>query len=203
MTLRRGPRGGGEDTQAKILDAARALFAARGFEDASLRAIAADAGVDPRLIAHYFGTKADLFVAAFRFPFDTTAAVEYVAGPGAEGFGGRLAEFSTGILFGEESSRTMSGLIRAAASHPDAAQIARERLVSQLLLPVATRLGVSHAPLRAELMGTQIAGFVVGRYILQMPHVATVQRSVVSAAWKPVFDHYLTVPLDCAVPQEL
>ena len=66
----RGRRPGAPDTRAEILGAARSLFAARGFAGTSVRAIAAEAGVDPALVHHYFGTKDDLFVAALQLPVD-------------------------------------------------------------------------------------------------------------------------------------
>lgn len=49
-----------------LLDAAQAAFARYGFEGASLRGIAASAGVDPALIAHYFGSKGALWEAVVK-----------------------------------------------------------------------------------------------------------------------------------------
>jgi len=46
-----------------LLDAAQTAFARYGFEGATLRGVAAAAGVDPALIAHYFGSKKALWVA--------------------------------------------------------------------------------------------------------------------------------------------
>ena len=48
-------------TQARILDAAAGLFAEAGYERATIRAIAAAAGVDAGLVMHYFGSKVSLF----------------------------------------------------------------------------------------------------------------------------------------------
>ena len=65
---RTGRRPGSEDTRGRVLAAAREAFGERGFEGASVRDIAARAGVDPALVHHYFGTKQQLFVAAIRLP---------------------------------------------------------------------------------------------------------------------------------------
>ena len=73
-TVGRGRRPGAPDTRAEILASARELFAARGFGSTSVRAIAADAGVDPSLVHHYFGTKDDLFLAALEIPVDPGSA---------------------------------------------------------------------------------------------------------------------------------
>jgi TetR/AcrR family transcriptional regulator len=50
--------------RARILNAALAHFARRGFDGASLRAIATEAGVAHGLIRHYFRNKDDLWLAA-------------------------------------------------------------------------------------------------------------------------------------------
>ena len=78
---KRGPgrRPGESGTQQAILDAARTQFAAHGWDRATIRAIARDADVDPALVLHFFGSKAFLFAAAMRWPFDTEAAVEAVS----------------------------------------------------------------------------------------------------------------------------
>ena len=67
---RTGRRPGNPDTRQAILAAARTAFAERGFDGASIRHIAAAAGVDPALVHHYFGTKDQLFLAAMQAPID-------------------------------------------------------------------------------------------------------------------------------------
>ena len=73
-----GRRPGRGDTRAEIVDAARAAFTERGYDGASLRSIARDAGVDPSLVHHYFDGKAALFVAALDLPADPRAIKEQV-----------------------------------------------------------------------------------------------------------------------------
>ena len=57
-----GPRS--EGTRRAILGAARATFAARGYEQTTIRAVAARAGVDASMVMRYFRSKAGLFTAA-------------------------------------------------------------------------------------------------------------------------------------------
>src|SRR5882724_4641435 len=57
----------GEATRAAILAAARERFATDGYERATIRAIAADATVDPALVMRYYGTKEGLVAAAAEF----------------------------------------------------------------------------------------------------------------------------------------
>ena len=83
----RGRRPGAPDTRAEILASARALFADRGFGRTTIRAVAADAGVDPALVHHYFGTKDDLFVAALQLPGRPAGALAPVIDGRADGAG--------------------------------------------------------------------------------------------------------------------
>ncbi len=61
--LLRGPGRprGDSDLRARLLAAAEAAFASDGFDAASLRAIALAAGCDVSMVAHYFGSKAELW----------------------------------------------------------------------------------------------------------------------------------------------
>lgn len=93
----RGRRRGSPDTRAAILAAARARFAESGFAGTSIRRVAGDAGVDPALVHHYFGSKDDLFVAALELPVDPRAVLaEQVVGPVA-GAGERLLRALIGV----------------------------------------------------------------------------------------------------------
>ena len=91
---RTGRRPGSADTRGRILDAARVAFGERGYDGASVRQIAADAGVDPALVHHYFGPKQRLFVAAMTFPVDPAVALPRLlaAGPSEE-LGERFVRF--------------------------------------------------------------------------------------------------------------
>ncbi|MGH2894835.1 MAG: TetR/AcrR family transcriptional regulator, partial [Solirubrobacteraceae bacterium] len=63
-----GPRS--EGTRRKILDAARNAFAGRGYEQTTIRAVAAEAGIDASMVMRYFGSKAGLFAAAATIDLD-------------------------------------------------------------------------------------------------------------------------------------
>ena len=67
---RSGRRPGPSGTREAILAAARSQFAAQGYDRTSMRGIAAEAGVDQALVAHFFGAKQRLFVEVVRLPFE-------------------------------------------------------------------------------------------------------------------------------------
>src|SRR4051795_7094747 len=101
----RGRRPAGADTRAAIAAAARRRFAEVGYPRTTMRAIAADAGVDPRLITHFFGSKQELFVTVVELPFEPEPTFEALLADRGEGtvdIGVRLAEFIVGMLDREQ-----------------------------------------------------------------------------------------------------
>src|SRR3978361_1274026 len=82
---RAGRRPGPTETPQAILAAARDLFAQRGYQATSVRAIAAAAGVNPALVHHYFGTKGDLFVAAMDLPVNPAEMIKTLLAAGPPG----------------------------------------------------------------------------------------------------------------------
>lgn len=63
MPASKSPNVSDLDNRARLLRAATDAFAEHGYEGASLRAIAHNAGVSFQLITHYFGTKTELWLA--------------------------------------------------------------------------------------------------------------------------------------------
>src|SRR3954466_9674777 len=59
-----GPEKRSDRTKAAILRATRKRLAAQGYDRMTIRAVAADAGIDPSMVMRYFGNKAQLFDAA-------------------------------------------------------------------------------------------------------------------------------------------
>lgn len=200
MAATRGRRPAGSGTREAILAAASRAFAEQGYPRTTLRAIARDAGVDTRLVTHYFGTKQDLFVAVVELPFDPEEVMAGVLGPGTDGVGHRLATFAVGMLETPEARRTMTGLLRAAASEEEAALRVRDLLVARLLTPLAHHIGGDRPDLRAALTGAQMAGLVVARHIVGLPRLAEATPEELVAAVGPVLQHYLAGDLSPATP---
>jgi len=190
---RTGRRPGGADTRTRILEAARASFGERGFDGASIRDVAGRAGVDPALVHHYFGTKQQLFVAAMEWPVDPRTAIGALAAEGPEGVGERLARFVV-TLFDDPSFRPIVvGLIRSAASDPVAARMLREVIAGGPLPALAAVAGGPDADLRAELVGSQLVGFAMARYVLAVEPLASADEEALIRLLGGTFERYLTV----------
>jgi AcrR family transcriptional regulator len=195
-SARRGRRPGDSGTREAILDAARARFSSEGFRGATVRAIAGDAGVDPALVMHFFGTKQALFVAAMEFPLDPAEIVPRLLGPGVDGLGERLLRFLLGIIDELGDANPMLGLVRSAVTHPDAARMMREFLGEAILDRIAAGIDADRPRLRADLCASQIVGILVARQILALPELAAADRELLVGIYGRTIQRYLTEPLD-------
>ena len=191
----RGRRPGETKTRDQIAAAARRLFADRGYDRASVRAIAAEAGVDPALVGHFFGSKERLFLAVVELPFRPEEAVGRLTVGDPDEAGTRLAEFVLGILEDPAGRARVTAMVRAAASEPRAAEVLRETITRQVIGPLARALGADDAALRASLAGSQVVGLVMARYVVGVEPLASRPAAEVAAAIAPTLQRYLMGPL--------
>ena len=108
-TRRRGPRSAGSDTREAILETAREQFGTLGYRATTLRGVGSAAGVDPRLVLHYFGSKRELFSAAVRLPVDPAALIGEVFANDATGVAEGVARALIGILEDPETRQACAG----------------------------------------------------------------------------------------------
>ncbi len=168
-------------TETAILDAAREAFAEAGFERATIRAVAAKAGIDPALVMQYFGSKERLFAEASRWPSEqeTVLAVDRADLPDAA-----LADFFT--RFEGEGKEAAVALMRSCLTHPSAAAVMRDEVMCERAEGVARTLGGDDAELRAGLIGACMMGLGMARYLIEMPAVAGASREDVERLMEPV-----------------
>ena len=189
---KRGPKPAGTDTREAIIQAARKQFSEKGYQGTTLRGVGAAAGVDPRLVLHYFGNKQQLFMQSLELPLAPTEVVERLMAPGPGTIGERAAELIVSALEDKTSRRVMISLIRAAASEPEAAELIRELLTTSFLLPLAEQIGGADPRLRASLAASQIVGLGMARHVVGLRPLVGASGEQLVRAVAPVFDHYLT-----------
>ncbi len=192
---RRGRRPGVSGTRDAILAAARTCFTERGYDRASMRQIAAFAGVDPALIHHYFGRKERLFLATMRMPDLDTALGQVLAPP--EGLdpgqiGEGLVRAVARLWADPELPRTLAGLVRTAATNEQGAAMLREFLGHAVLGRLATAVPSEDADLRAALVGSQIFGLLVARVVLKLEPLASMPGEDLARSVGPTLQRYLT-----------
>jgi AcrR family transcriptional regulator len=196
-TPRTGRRraGTGMDTRQAILASARRLFAERGFEGASMRAIATDAGVDAALITHFFGSKANLLGLAVDWPFDPDRELPRLLKAGPDGVGERLVALFVRTWDSEGSRHPVITLLRAAVAEPSAAELLANFMRVRLFGPLLAELGSDKAEIRINLVAAQLGGLGLARYILAFEPLASASPRDVIRWIAPSVQRYLTEPL--------
>jgi AcrR family transcriptional regulator len=180
----RGRRPGGPDTRGQILEAARASFAHKGFGGTTIRAVASEAGVDPALVHHYFGSKDDLFLAALQIPVDPRSLLPHVFDEGVPGAGERLVRLFLSVWDDPQARLPLIALVRSSL-----AQETPESLLQQGVLRMV--LG----GMRVQLVVSQLSGLVLTRYLLELEPLASMPAEEVVAWVAPNIQRYLDGPL--------
>ena len=197
---RTGRRPGVSGTREAILDAARRAFAEQGYQQATIRGVADLAGVDPALVHHYFGTKQDLFVAAVELPVNPIGQLMAVLADEPDQIGQRIVEVFLSIWDHAADRSPLLALIRSAVGDERAAAMLREFITEEVLGQLARRLGSPDARLRATLVGSQLIGLAMARYIVRVEPLASAPAAELAAAVGPTVQRYLTGDLLAVAP---
>ncbi|MFW3170638.1 TetR family transcriptional regulator [Geodermatophilus sp. CPCC 206100] len=182
-----------------MLAAARAAFAERGYEGASIRGIATAAGVDPALVHHYFGTKDKLFLAAVEAPADPDDFLPEVLAAAPDDLGAAVVGMVLRIWDGPARPAILA-LVRSAVNHEWSARLLREFLLAKVVRRVvgSLEMPVAEREARGALVASQVMGLVMARYVLRLEPLASASREDVVAAVGPTVQRYLTG--DVALP---
>ncbi|MEZ4311641.1 MAG: TetR family transcriptional regulator [Polyangiaceae bacterium] len=187
MTRKQSPRPrDAEATRAAILDAARLRFAADGYERATIRAIAAEAGIDPALVIRYFGNKEKLFAAAAELDLGLP---DLSSLPRSRVGAALVAHF----LVRWEADDIFIALLRAATTNEAAASRMRAVFAEQVGPLVASLSGsAAEAQIRAGLVSSQILGMALCRYVLNVPPLVGMKDEELVGWMGPTIQRYLT-----------
>ncbi len=191
---RSGRRPGPTQTRHAIVRAARTQFAELGYDRATIRGIANDAGVDPALVIRFHGSKDALFREVMALPPAAAEALERLADGPRETVGRRLAELIVGLLENPETRPILIGRIRSASSHPEAADLVRETVTRDLGRLTAT-LTEDEPEVRAVLAGTHVVGLAFARHVVRVEPLASMSAADVVEYAAPTFQRYLVGPL--------
>ncbi|MFI9049573.1 TetR family transcriptional regulator [Streptomyces sp. NPDC053427] len=173
-------------TRAAILAAARDRFAADGYERATIRAIARDAGIDPSMVMRYYGNKEGLFAAAseidLRAPDLTQVPPDEV--------GARLVRHFIERWEGDE---TLTGMMRVGVTNAAGAERMRGIFAEQIgpVLDAVCPVPEESAT-RAALIASQILGMALCRYVLHVPPAVALTHDELVAWLAPTVQRYLT-----------
>ncbi|MEU6180779.1 TetR family transcriptional regulator [Streptomyces coeruleorubidus] len=177
-----------DTTRAAILDAARERFAADGYERATIRTIARDAGIDPSMVMRYYGSKEGLFAAAVAVDLKLPDL-----GPlPRDEVGSALV---THFLAMWEENEVLTALLRVGTTNQAGAE-RMQGIFQEQLLPVARQAcpDPEQVPVRAALTATQLLGLALTRYVLRLPPAVALSRQEIVAWLAPTVQRYLTAP---------
>ncbi len=174
-----------------ILAAARARFAAEGYERATVRAIAADAGIDASMVMRYFGSKEDLFAAAA----DIDLRLPSLNDVDPSQWGEILTRHFVSLWEGSPNDETLIFLLRTAPTHESASERMREIFAQQTSPAISSLLGGVDGPRRAGLAASQLLGLALCRYVLRIEPLASQDPDQLIADIAETIQRYLTGPL--------
>jgi AcrR family transcriptional regulator len=186
----RGRRPGPSNTREQILAAARQLFAQRGYQATTMRAIAAEAGVNAALVHHYYGSKEQLLIAAMNLPLNPADVIRELrdAGP-REQLGERLVRFFVRTWRDPQTGQPLQALLRASASSDAGAATMRQFVENVMLARLTTLLGVP----RLRLAGgfAQLLGFALGGTVIGIEPLASASEDDLVALLAPSIQRYI------------
>jgi AcrR family transcriptional regulator len=182
------------NTEQRILAVARELFAERGFERTTIRAVASAAQVDPALVMQYFGSKQQLFSQAVRVTVAGTEDRPRTGGP--EALTDSLLA-SLGMKIGGLPEASLA-MLRSMLTHPEAAEAARAAL-DQQITELATAISAGQqenasrdARLHAALAVATMVGVTIGHQLLGIDDLRRASPEEIVAALRPALHALVT-----------
>ncbi|MBJ7438117.1 MAG: TetR family transcriptional regulator [Sphingopyxis sp.] len=175
-------------TREAIEAAAKELFSINGFERTTVREIGARAGIDPSMIIRYFGSKDALFarVATPDLELPDLSATD------SHAIGETLVRHFLAQWEGEKSGKGMTVLLRSATSNEDAAERLLDIFRTQVFPAIARAGPPDTAPLRAGLVGSQLLGLALARYVLRLPPVVAMSPDQIVRSVGETIQRYAT-----------
>jgi AcrR family transcriptional regulator len=189
---KRGPKESRGVLIDRIVDVARGSFAEHGYDATSMRSIATAAGVDPRLVGYYFGSKQALLEACLVPPPGFVENVGDVVNSELASRGAALVRSLLRNWQDQQSAVVLRSIIRIASQHPLALERLRLIVSNSLIGAVATNLDDEERVLRGGLVATQLLGLAMTRYVWKLEPIASLPDDEVVACVAPTVQRYLT-----------
>jgi AcrR family transcriptional regulator len=170
----------GAESRQRILDAARALFRSHGYARTTVRAVAAEAGVDPAMVFYFFGSKQGLFGAVADMSADLPAAIDAIFSGGLDGIGERLVRTLLENL--DRSDRAPLPLVTGASQET----LVRDYVDREITGRLVSLLDGPDAEMRAGMVNVQLLGLTVARYLLRLEPIASAPVDALVSRFGPL-----------------
>ncbi|MCV7286644.1 TetR/AcrR family transcriptional regulator [Mycolicibacterium wolinskyi] len=194
-TRRSGRWRTGQQSRQRVIDAARERFMRDGYEKATVRGIAAAAGVDVAMVYYFFGNKEGLFTASvLDTPEHPLHQLAHLLDDGPDDIGARLVRDFIQRWDEGASFDPLLTVWRSAAIQPLARKLLHDSLAGPVAERVSAQFGVTDAELRVELVTTHLVGLAFARYQLKIEPLASASADELVEWVGPTMQRYLTEP---------
>jgi AcrR family transcriptional regulator len=150
------------------------MFLAHGYQAVTLRAVAADAGVDVALISYYFGSKRGLFGAAMALVANPAEVLAHVLAGDPATLSQRALRTMVTVWDSDEAGPALLAMVRNVVAEESFAALVKEVLEREVVDRVAERLGGGvQARTRAMAFCVQMAGVIMTRYLVRIEPIAS------------------------------
>ena len=190
-----GRRPAGSGAKQHILAAASELFASQGYDRTSLRQIASSAKVDPSLILHYFGSKKRLHVASLLPLMEGPKQLPTTLQGDIDNVGERLARMLVGLMQDTSARTLLLSLFRSISSDGESAEALQQFVQLTVMDTVEPYLPGPDKKLQANILGSQIIGIFIARYIIKIEPLATIDDRQLIAYLAPRLQSHFTAPV--------
>lgn len=168
------------------------MFAESGYDGATVRVIAARAGVDAAMVNHWFGGKDGLFAqAVLRVPFDVRDVLDEVTADGPEHLGRNIVRAFVTRWDGV-GGEVFAALVSSVTTRDEALHVLRETLVSKIFAGITSAAGCDQPELRAGLCASQVIGIGMARYVARFEPLASADIDTLVETIAPTLQRYLT-----------
>jgi AcrR family transcriptional regulator len=178
-----------------LVNAAREVFIEQGFDGATVRAIAAKAGVDAAMVNHWFGGKEGLFgEAVLKLPFNPQDIIDILVSAPPDEIGQTIVRtFLT--RWDRTGGGVFTALMRSVTSHDEAAALLRDFFLKHVFKQVIGTFAPDRHDFRATLLATQIVGLGMVRYVARFEPLASTDIDTLAAAIAPTLQRYISGPI--------
>lgn len=187
--IRPGRRKGPSETRPLIVKAARELFAEKGYDGTSLRAVARAAGVDPALVHHFFDGKPALFIEALEFPINPAVLLPQIAAGPREDIGERLVRTFLGIWSDPDLRPRILAIVRSASTSEQGAAMVREFMTAAVLDRVSDMLDIPRLNMVCAV--AQMFGVAMLRFVLELEPLVSATEDELVELLAPTIQRYL------------
>ena len=150
---------------------------------------------------HYFGSKEQLFIATLHVSVNPAAVVRGILDEAEPGeMGERLISTMLGIWDATAHHNPLVAVLRSVAGEGPVADMVRQFIERSIITAFAERLPGPESQLRAVLIGSQVAGLLLARYVVRLEPLASADPNRLATIYGPTIERYAYAALPPAAP---